>query len=456
MFEGLTYIPSTEDELSQMYNTFQTMSSELSKVIDSEKWGTVWHQNYLLLHVAGVMVKILSLSKNKSGRAVINYLDKNSYSFKNFVETTDNDYGLIINQEPSTHFSIVDYPNVTYLKAAEDHLKQSPQHFLKIFTCPLDEKLYVYTNKMLSAETFFRLLELQAALFPRENELADTLIKAFLDKDVTTFRGALVKYLTSDAVIEAQYRSFQACICSNTNKQIKKLMDNIEAERSNIAYWEQEITGSASKIRDMNENIEFLRTKHDDDEETKVVFKYLKKHPYIKQFEGRPGRAMTLLLKFEAPIIYFAELPAERYLSKDYVDATWKKIIKIMLGRKYELMTKCSLEFSTETFRITIADRELDPTPLALPHPHIVRFHCFGNHLGAVKEAAETGNYIGAFEQISQAVMNLNFYDSCVVNELLRTLSEKRHTAKVWRNKTTGEMFTTEEIIERNDYYEET
>lgn len=456
MFEGLTYIPSTEDEFSQMYSTFQTMSSELSKVISSEKWGLLWHQDYLLMHIAGVMVKILSLSKDKSGRAVINYLDKNSYSFQNYIGITDNDYGLIINQEPSTHFSIADYSTVTFLKAAEDHLKQSPQHFLKIFTCPLDEKLYVYTNKMLTAETFFRLLELQAALFPRENELADTLIKAFLDKDVTTFRGALVKYLTSDAVIEAQYRAFQTCICSNTNKQIKKLMDNIEAERSNIAYWEQEITGSASKIRDLNENIEFLKTKHDDDEETKVVFKYLKKHPYIKEFEGRPGRAMTLLLKFEAPIIYFAELPAERYLSRDYVDLTWKNIIKIILGRKYELMTKCALEFSTETFRITIADRELDPTPLALPHPHIVRFHCFGNHLGAVKEAAETGNYIGAFEQISQAVMNLNFYDSCVVNELLHTLSEKKHSARVWRNKTTGEMFTTQEIIERNDYYEET
>ena len=194
MFEGLTYIPSTEDEFSQMYNTFQTMSSELSKVIDSEKWESAWYQNYLLMHVAKVMVKILSLSKNKSGKAVINYLDKNSYSFQNYVGTTDNNYGLIINQEPSTHFSIVDYPNVTYLKAAEDHLKQTPQHFLKIFTCPLDEKLYVYTNKMLSAETFFKLLELQAALFPRENELADTLIKAFLDKDVSCFSIFLASF----------------------------------------------------------------------------------------------------------------------------------------------------------------------------------------------------------------------------------------------------------------------
>ena len=456
MFEQLRLIPETDEELIQMFGPFNDVAVELAKVIDPAKYTLNWYQNYHMIRIADVMVKILSLTKDTEKNAVITNYDKNSYHFRNLVEEAQShNYGLIINQEASTHFCITDYENVTYLTSAEDFLKQSPQHFLRNFTNPSDEKLYVWTNKDLTPMTFFRLLELQGRLFPRENPLADTLIKAFLDKDIQTFKGELIKYLMSDAVLEAEYQNFKTCMASNTNRQIKKLTDNIDSERNNIQYWEQEITSSASKIREWSENIEFLKSRHEDDSDIRLVFKFLKKNPYITSFRSTQSRGMQILLNYEAPIIYFSDYPAEKYINYEHTNRIFKEIIKIFIGRKYELMTKCALYFHTENFRIDIADRELDKTSTAIPHPHLMRFHCFGNHTGAIRDAAESGNYLGAFEQLSQAVMNINFYDSCVINEMVRLLNESKSTMRTWRNKETGEWFTTQEVLERGDYYEE-
>ena len=60
-----------------------------------------------------------------------------------------------------------------------------------------------------------------------------------------------------------------------------------------------------------------------------------------------------------------------------------------------------------------------------------------------------------ALEQITQAVFNVNFYDSCVIEEMLRTIDRAKATLPTWRNTETGEMLTTLQVFERNDYYEE-
>ena len=455
MFERLTMIPTNEPELVQLYGVFDDIIVQLNKIIDHDKWSYVWYENYPLGNLAKVMTILETLAEDKTGIVTTAYLNGGNYSIKALAnETNSSERGLVINQEAGTHFSMDDFPKAEYLTSAEEYLKQTSQHFLKLFTVPNDQRLYVWTNKPLTPLTYFRLLELQKTIFPRTNPIADEAISAFLNNDAMTFRNAFIKYLTSDAVTEAEYRNFSQCITSSTDREIKKLEQNIDSERSNLNYWEQEILSGTTRIREWNEQIDFLKSKHEDDEETRTLFKLLKKSPYVKSFEAKPG-ASKILLQYEAPIIYFSDYPAEKYLNKDYVSNRWKDIIKIILGRKYELMTCAALYFKTTNFGIEFAERAMTIDTTALPHPHIVRFHCFGNHNTAIREAAETGNYLGAIEQITQAVMNINFYDSCVINEMLREIANNEHKT-IWRHKGTGLWFNTTEILERNDYYEET
>ena len=455
MFENFTRIPETEEDLVVMNSTFSDMIYKLKPVINDEKYHHIQATNYYLRALAQIAVMLESLSVNKTGRATILYYDNGNYGLKNFSDEMTTDYGLVINEEASTHFDISDYPTATFLPAVESYLKQTPQHFLKIFTRPNHEKLFVWTNKPILPLTLFRLLELRAKMFPRTNPVSDAAIKAFLDKDAEAFKKVIIDYLTSDAVTEEKFRQFAACITNTNDRQIQTLERNIEGARENIQYFEQEIVNAATNIRTWNENIEFLKTQKNKDEETKLLFKYLLKNPYITQFEPKSGRS-RILFKYEAPMIYFAEHPAEKHLTKGYLSGSQKEILKIFLGRKYELITKCALYFDTATFKVEVADRELDDTKPLLPHPHLMRFHCFGNHTSAIRAAAEEGNYFGAVEQLSQAIMNINFYDSCVVNEMLMNLENNMYTYVTWRHKETGIMYTTAEVFERNDYYEET
>lgn len=451
MFESLTKIPITETDMYLYQNVLNEISTELKKTIDTSKWYLSWNKAYELWSLGQLMVITMAMAKDKTRPAKLYYLDDDYYSLSRLLAETEY-HGIVINQAPSTHFNLSDYPKEKFLLSAEEHLKQSPQHFIKIFTIEESDNLAVWTNKPLEPKTLVKLVQLHKALYPTDNPILDAATQAFLDEDVTAFKKAYIDYLTSDAVVEAEFKMFSACIANNTDAQIRQFQKNIDAERSNITYWENEITQSAAKIRDMNEKIDFLRTKHDDDSETRMLFKFLKKNPYIKKF--KPVNNNKIHLQYEAPIIYFSDLPAEKYLTKDYVSGYKKNIIKIFLGRKYELMTKCALYFDTSNFRVEFSSRSLDIETTAFPHPHIMRFSCFGNHGEAIRQAAEEGNYLGAIEQISQAVMNLNFYDSCVVDEMLRNIEEHMHRT-YWREKETGLWYTTKQVLERNDYYEE-
>lgn len=449
MFEDFTIIPETDSELVNMYTPSANIVTELMKIIDHNR-DMSRYANHPLQKIAQIMMLLSTLSKDNDEKVEFTYYDRSQYSIKYRFKNPESTRGLIINEEAGTHFDFNDFPGAEYLTKAEEHLKQTPQHFLKIFTHNQENKLYVWTNKPLSPMTFMKLLQLQAAVFPRENPIADAAIKAYLDKDVVAFKKVIIDYLTSDAVTEVEFNKFKTCLSSSTTGQITKLERQITDERGNINYWEEEINRSTTKIREWNEQIDFLKTQHEDDADAKILFKFLKKNPYVKSFEAKE---MKILLQYEAPIIYFSDFPAEKYLNKDYVSPLCKKIVKIILGRKYQLMTTCAIRFRTNDFGVEFENRALSIQTTAFPHPHIMRFRCFGNHGTALRQAAETGNFLGAIEQISQAVMNINFYDSCVINEMLRDIANNSH-AKYWRDKDTGEWYSTAEVIERNDYYE--
>ena len=70
-----------------------------------------------------------------------------------------------------------------------------------------------------------------------------------------------------------------------------------------------------------------------------------------------------------------------------------------------------------------------------------------------MKDAAIAGDYFAAIEQITQAVLNLNFSDSIVIGTMLNELLDYP-SQKTWRSKETGALLTTEEIMEI--YHEET
>lgn len=57
-----------------------------------------------------------------------------------------------------------------------------------------------------------------------------------------------------------------------------------------------------------------------------------------------------------------------------------------------------------------------------MPNTHIDRYHCMGNYSRTINELLKKRNYIGALEQCIASCKSLNFGDSAVMGEFMRTM----------------------------------
>ena len=452
MFDNLTLVPQTAEEAGIMSHALSDINEKLRSVIPNDNLFCIHQGDYRLVILSEIITRLGAIKASTDAKSTYRYYVGNFTRFIRGINADDSDYGLLINEEASTHFSTEEIAEARYMESAQDHLKQTPTHFLRIFTMPTSNKLFIYTNKPLEVETLYKLYLLDSVTNKRDNEIAIDFVTACVANDLNKVLEILEDFLNSDEIREIEFRKFKACLANDSELRISRMINQIEGHRREIHDYENTIASLATQIRELNDNIAFIRSKNESDESDKILFKYLSKHPYIKRFfTTNDGK---LHLYYEAPLIYFSEEPALKLIEQDYREEQEKQIIKIIIGRKYELVTRCNLVFDTSNFILGI--EELSGNTTLLPHPHIDRYHCFGNHRTEIERSAESGDYLGAIEQISQAVLNLNFYDGCVINELIRTLIRKRELYSTWRNKETGVFLTTAEVIESGDYYEET
>ena len=453
MFERFTNVPHTIEDAIGMRSVIDEMLTKVKRISNEYEIYQYWHASYGLLPLNTLLMFMMALDEDITESQPFRgrYMSGDSYNFRNrTTDSSEMSIGLWMNYEAGTHFSEADYPDAKYLISAQEYLKQTPQHFLRIFTVPHNNLLYVWTNKELTPDTLYKLYMLLLSLYPPKEKLIIDFIDYLIKNDVEGARKLLSDYLNSDILMQKEYEKFRKSLISNQRSKIKSLESKITSCRNDIDAYENNIARLAVSIREYSEEIEFLKTQ-DSEEEHKLFFKHINRVPYIHSYDLM-GTSLTLY--YYAPLLYFADYPAERMLKSMRLDDDRKKIIKIILGRKYELMTQCGITFNTHTFQTT-SEGSINKIDGILQHPHIARFHCFGNHRQAIGASAETADYIGALEQITQAVLNVNFYDSCVIDEMLRTIDRAKATLPTWRNTETGEMLTTLQVFERNDYYEE-
>lgn len=449
MFENLTLIPHSDNELSQTMDAMNEIATKFRTLVSDSDYRWLWYGNYIISNLAFMLATLDGLTGAPERQTILAYYENDDYHFNQYIREPSYT-GIVIHEAPSTRFNPSNYPSAEYLEGAQDFLKQTSHHFLKIFTIPDSNIMCVWTNKRIEANTLYGLVALEQSLHNKQESLLMKFVTACTQNNITIAKKTLIDFLSSDAIIEREYETFKQCIKNTSQKKIQKIERDIQNYRENIQSYENEIVTMASKMRELSENLCFLKYMENDDDDTKLFFKHLKRIPYIKDFSANKNGFIHL--EYEAPLIYFSEMPAEKLLKQSNRGSLSKEIIKMIIGRKYELITKCALEFNTANFSIS-SDTIYNPSEV-MKHPHISRYHCFGNHRQAIYDSAEAGDYIGAIEQITQAVLNVNFFDVCVIDTMCRTLEDNLTSLKTWRCKETGEMFSTHDVIARGDYYE--
>lgn len=459
MFDDIRKIPYTNTEIREEYDAFNSLYTALHEYINKDRIVSQrWHSYNEWGVIARILLKINGLNGeiNSSKKALMRYQLKNDYAFTQdlkLIKECPQLYGLLIHEQVSTHYDEEKFKDYKHLHGAENVLKQTPTHFLKIMEHPVSNVLVVYTNKELSIENCYKLNELQTKLmYEKYSELSPIpyqIAQAMSKKDVQAFRDILTNLFNSEEFQKLRMEKLKKVFTYDTDRQIANIENDIARYRRAIMDYENRIADHAAYIRENSERLMQLKNR-DLDEDFELTCKYLWKHPYIKSYE--PSQDGYITFKYEAPLIYFDESPAEKLLSNPNYSTYAKAIIKMMLDRKFELYTQCKIRFNTVTYNTH--SEPIGNEPL-LGHPHIDRFNCFGNHRDAISDSAINNDYIGAIEQISQAVLNLNFYDACVIDYLLRTLQGYQETLYTWKDTETNEMLTTNEALKRGNYYEE-
>lgn len=414
--------------------------------VDSNNWG-------LINPIVEMCSKIDGINADTKNRVLTSYMHNADDSMR-YVYNDDsynNYFGIYINIEASTHFNEARYLNSIHLSGAEKILAQTPRHFLKIFKNKNKRILFVYSNQEIEIETFYKLKLLQNKLDSEYIEKFDPITTRFYEalnnKDVDAFNRVLNDLNNSDRVKEIQMKKFLSLFESQTNKKINSLESEIRRIREDISYYENQIASEATSLRLKSEEIERLKNNTENTEELKDLYKYLNRHPHI--YKVKPVPISNLWLTFHSPIKYYSDYAIEKMLPN--FSNNEKKLLKIFLEKRYTLMTECCIEFNVSNFNTRM--RHMDTTELTLfGHPHINRYNCFGNHRSAIADSAKHNDHLGAIEQINQMTMNVNFYDTCVIRSMLKDLLGPINEGKqTWYDEVTGEMLTTEEVLERSE-----
>lgn len=334
-----------------------------------------------------------------------------------------------------------------HLEGAEMMFRTGSQLF-ELFTTENNDFLICASSKQPTWSQITKLKLLQYALLKQRGYVINNLLIEF----VTAFHTQDIEKINIliDAISDCE--KYSTMKINNVMKifktQYTTQIDQLENLNSNntkkILELENKITELASTIRKNFDTIELLKAKAEKgSDEIRMLERYLVKHPYIKDLTKNGSQ---VIMYYEAPLLYYHEYTIER-IRRNQSDFG-KKICDIFLERRYQLFTRCKLGFDPTTFYLQ-AYGGLGNSNKLVEHPHIDRYSCLGNHRAEVQNAALSGDYLTAIEQISQAVLNLNFTDSCVIRAMMRNL-ESNKDIPTWYDTETKTFISTNDIMERN------
>ena len=461
MFQKLTIIPTDEtlDNLTYriIKNDYQEIYNKLSNLYPDTYFTSYFVYDHAIRALEELSSYIDGMNCEENDMRTIETEYSRNGSNMDWL-FTQNDYketiGLVINVDSETHFNEYIWSGAVYLDGAAEALKTDPKKFMKIFHREDNPNLlFIWTNKILKPSQYFKAKVLQNQLNKNNlehfNEYTELIYKAFEANDLNALNTVFEKFFKSDYIKEKEYKNFIKIFTNNRINNKKRLEQRIKDAYNKIKDYENLIANEGSRIEELNRELFAVMYNKKTDEDITELYNYLNKHRNITGFNLNQD---NIILAFRAPIVYYTDYAIEKII-KNYSELSIHyKVLKLFLERKFELITDCRIAFYPRNFAIEAYYRSNVDEEI-IGQPHIDQYGCLGNHREAINESAETEDYIGAIEQINQAVMNMNFYDACVANYLLKELTSEyvfdvKHT---WMDKETGEMVTTAEAIRRSE-----
>lgn len=356
------------------------------------------------------------------------------------IYTGDLPKGRVIGMLPSSHLKPVTGLN---------QLFEQENKKIEVYTVHNQKKLYFEAYTMPTVTDFIRMKLIQWELFKDSVKEYDPRIEAFykaiLDERFDDFNTILKSIETSQTIKTYEKNKITKFFKIDYETKKETLRNRIKSYYASIEEEKKFILENINEIKKRKREIKMLEMTEGEQENVEFIVDYIQNSPYIVNLKDIEGEDWVEI-EYEAPLIYY-----DKYAIDDIYENQEpyeQKILDIFKEENYELMVRAKVAFNRNDFRTVT--KTVNRDDFFLRHPHIDRWGCLGNHTDAIFESAESGDYIGALDQITQAVLNLNFYDGTVVQELFHNLFDIEYETKLWRKKNTDERYSTSELLGRS------
>lgn len=340
-------------------------------------------------------------------------------------------------------------PVESYLKnmpALEVYLRNNGNQHVKAYMCR--QTLFLESKETVTIENFIAVIFTYICTYIRENfgnfpEHLKEFFGALLTQDVDKANLHINNLIDRTALRKKQFQNVKHMFKSTLNSRKTQMERQVRDTANELEITHRRYTKLLKELKEWQALYNGLK---DADEEVNQdeIIEWLIKNPYIEDLTVVTSN--KLYIHYKAPIKYFEHTIVDILLNK-HPDNNFLKILK---QGKYEMWTECTLKLNTETFDIDVDRQALQSC--FIKHPHLAVYGCTGNHLDEVQEWVNHNDFIGAFEQISYMVLELNLADNIVFDTLYRTLENEAYNMRTFRDPETGIFKSYREITkEMND-----
>lgn len=405
--------------------------------------------HYSFLCMCTLLEKACTLNQNLPPRYTIDYFYLSiPEEIRVLSENVDFKIKIAI-LRPEEEPPLIDTANE--LTGLEIAMTQNSHHTIKISYNKTNQVLKIYTNQILSWENLYKLKRIQYRIFqkfytkcnPALLDFFDALVEDNLEKA----QSALHRILNNSKLEQIKYEFLDKYFTSNIERLIAIYEEKISQQRHRIDDLQNQL---AILLNEFNDNLIQVNSLNSTNDEFDIEFvkNYIIKHPYIESIAEIPNRD-SLRLIYKAPLLYYDDSLLEPLINN--ATNTRRDILEILKEREYVIWTKCVLEYKPEIFWVKALPGLTSCDNNNIPHPHIDRFGCLGNHIDAIKDWSETGDYVGCLDQITAAVLNLNVVDGAVMETLIEYLIN-HPIKKCFQNNETKEFVSLTDILkEKNE-----
>lgn len=354
------------------------------------------------------------------------------------------------------------------LKSVSIMLQEDRYH--KIRVCYIREynKLLVFTNKFYPSTSRKLLGILPALLGWMIPDGYQEILKLFTQNDnfFVEWQGKLIdlyeRMKIKDSIEKKRLAEFVATFYK---KQLQEQARQLTTYRQQEDEYLHRLNETYQAIQKA-EREQFSLTHGAQDTGFAEFFAYMGKHPYVKHMSpGTNSQANIVFVNVRAPIVYYSTDAIATFKNKNSCglwepgNPAWVKdlFLDVLSTGKYTLYCESSIGInfgknfvepsnlggSKDDYRYKLRN-------LAIPHPHITRYACWGTNLSYIQRSLTKKDYIQAWEQAMAAMQSINLLDSPVMGTLNMWVRNENH----YKTLPSLEDNTTHEVISINQYIE--